>query len=92
MRFYRASLNDLKESHDVTTDNKLRLQQFHDLETEANAAYNRVKDKADEPTHVVFGSSTKPPSVAVSVGVSDHLSLSWAVLLLLKVPSMMIYP
>lgn len=64
---YGDLMVNLKENHDTVTDNKVRLQQFHSLEADVQAAYARVKDKFEEPTHIIFGASTKPSSITVTV-------------------------
>ncbi|XP_067943131.1 myosin heavy chain, skeletal muscle-like [Watersipora subatra] len=50
----------LQESKSLVGENKVKLQQFHDLETEVSSKLESVQEKAKEPTTVVFGASIKP--------------------------------
>ena len=71
---YHTTQNDefihiLQESKSVVSDNRVKLQQFHDLESEVTSSLNKVQDKAREPVHVVFGTSVKPAVNQVQVCV-----------------------
>lgn len=59
------------------SENRVKLQQFHDLESEVNTGLNKVQDKAREPVHVVFGTSVKP--AVNQVQVSEELAMCQSV-------------
>ena len=74
---FRTTQNDefihiLQASKSVVSENRVKLQQFHDLESEVTSSLNKVQDKAREPVHVVFGTSVKPAVNQVQVCVCSH--------------------
>ena len=74
---FRTTQNDefihiLQASKSVVSENRVKLQQFHDLESEVTSSLNKVQDKAREPVHVVFGTSVKPAVNQVQVCVSSN--------------------
>ena len=58
--FSKENLIYLQESKSLVGENKVKLQQFRDLETEVSSKLESVQEKAKEPTTVVFGASIKP--------------------------------
>lgn len=68
--FHTGFFHYFQENLSVVADNRAKLRQLHDLEAEVKAGVDRIKGKAEETTHVVFGSSTKPQAVALSVSAS----------------------